>query len=77
MGADDVMETLDMAREQTGIDQVHVQYRPRLLSDNGPCYLSGELKEYLEKRDMIHIRGTRYHPQTQGKIERSKFVIAV
>ncbi len=43
MGADDVMETL----EQTGIDQVHVQHRPRLLSDNGPCYLSGELKEYL------------------------------
>lgn len=70
MGADDVMETLDMAREQTGIDQVHVQHRPRLLSDNGPCYLSGELKEYLEKRDMIHIRGARYHPQTQGKIER-------
>jgi len=70
MGADDVMETLDIARERTGIDRVQVQHRPRLLSDNGPCYLSRDLKEYLEERDMINIRGARYHPQTQGKIER-------
>ena len=64
------METLDMARAQAGIDSVTVRHRPRLLSDNGPCYLSGELKDYLEKRDMVHTRGARYHPQTQGKIER-------
>jgi transposase InsO family protein len=70
MSAEDVMETLDMAREKTGIDRVQVRHRPRLLSDNGPCYLSRDLKEYLEERDMIHIRGARYHPQTQGKIER-------
>jgi putative transposase len=70
MSAEDVMETLDMARERTGIDRVQVRHRPRLLSDNGPCYLSRDLKEYLEERDMIHIRGARYHPQTQGKIER-------
>ena len=70
MSSDDVMDTLDIARENTGIDKVHVQHRPRLLSDNGPCYLSRDLKEYLEKRNMIHIRGARYHPQTQGKIER-------
>jgi putative transposase len=70
MGADDVMETLDMARERTGIDSVQVRHRPRLLSDNGPCYLSRDLKQYLEEHDMIHIRGARYHPQTQGKIER-------
>ncbi len=35
MNAGDVMATLDMAREKTGIDQVHVQHWPRLLSDNG------------------------------------------
>ena len=44
MGADDVMETLDMARERTGIERIHVRHRPRLLSDNGPCYLSRDLK---------------------------------
>ena len=49
---------------------MHVRHRPRLLSDNGPCYLSRELKDYLDKRGMSHTRGAPYHPQTQGKIER-------
>ena len=70
MAAADVMETLDMARANACIDTVQVRHRPRLLSDNGPCYLSQDLKSYLEERDMSHTRGARYHPQTQGKIER-------
>ena len=70
MAADDVMETLDLARARVGIDQVPVHHKPRLLSDNGPCYLSRELKAYLENHGMTHIRSARYHPQTQGKIER-------
>ena len=70
MAATDVMETLDMARANACIDTVPVRHRPRLLSDNGPCYLSQDLKSYLEERDMSHTRGARYHPQTQGKIER-------
>jgi len=48
-----------------GIDQ-----RPRLLSDNGSCYVSGDLKEFLEEESIIHVRGKPLHPQTQGKIER-------
>ena len=47
-----------------------MRQRPRLLSDNGPCYLSGELISYLEKQGMTHTRGAPYHPMTQGKIER-------
>jgi putative transposase len=70
MGATDVMETLDEALAITGVDQVKVKHRPRLLSDNGPAYLSGELREYLGERKMTHTRGAPYHPQTQGKIER-------
>ena len=68
MGASDVTRTLDMAK--AGIDTVKVRHRPRLLSDNDPCYISKELKEYLADRQMTHTRGKRYHPQTQGKIER-------
>jgi hypothetical protein len=49
---------------------VKVKHRPRLLSDNGPAYLLGELREYLGDRKMAHTRGAPYHPQTQGKIER-------
>ncbi len=70
MGASDVTETLDQALAVTGIDQVRVKHRPRLLSDNGPAYLSGELRDYLGERGMAHTRGAPYHPQTQGKIER-------
>jgi len=54
----------------TGIDQLRVKHRPRLLSDNDPAYLSGELREYLGERGMAHTRRAPYHPQTQGKIER-------
>ncbi len=70
MGATDVTETLDEALAVTGVDQVRIKHRPRLLSDNGSAYLSGELREYLDKRRMAHTRGRPYHPQTQGKIER-------
>ena len=40
MQATDVKETLDLARAKTGVDRVRVLHRPRLLSDNGPCYVS-------------------------------------
>jgi len=70
MAADDVKLTLDDAIAKTGVDQVAVKHRPRLLSDNGPCYLSQELKDYLSTQSMEHTRGAPYHPQTQGKIER-------
>jgi hypothetical protein len=32
-------ETLDLALQASGLDQVHVVHRPRLLSDNGPSYV--------------------------------------
>jgi transposase InsO family protein len=70
MGASDVTETLDEALAITGVDQVRVKHRPRLLSDNGSAYVSGELRDYLDTRRMAHTRGRPYHPQTQGKIER-------
>ena len=70
MAAEDVTATLDDALSQTGIEKVQVAHRPRLLSDNGPCYISKELAEYLDGKNMTHTRGAPYHPQTQGKIER-------
>ena len=70
MQATDVMETLDLARAATGVDAVPVAHRPRLLSDNGPCYISGQLATYLEAHGLPHTRSAPYHPMTQGKIER-------
>ena len=70
MSAGDVTDTLDDALNFAGLDEVRVRHKLRLLSDNGPCYVSGELSDYLKERDMRHTRGRPYHPQTQGKIER-------
>lgn len=70
MGSEDVKETLEIALEKTGLQQVKVKHRPRLLSDNGPCYVSNALKDYLQQNKIEHVRGAPYHPMTQGKIER-------
>ena len=66
----DVTDTLDLALQASGCDQAHVAHKPRLLSDNGSSYVSGELAEWLGDKKMGHVRGAPYHPQTQGKIER-------
>ena len=70
MAATDVTDVLDDAIAKTGVENVPVRHKPRLLSDNGPCYISKELRAYLQKREMGHTRGRPYHPMTQGKIER-------
>jgi putative transposase len=70
MSADDVKQTLDDAIAFTGIGQPTVLHRPRLLSDNGPCFVSKALKQYLDEEGIDHTRGKPYHPMTQGKIER-------
>ena len=70
MAAGDVTATLDLALEASGLDQAKVVHRPRLLSDNGPSYVSADLAKWLDGQDMDHVRGAPYHPMTQGKIER-------
>jgi len=70
MSADDVKLTLDEAILFTGMRHAKVVSRPRLLSDNGPCYISKALGNYLEEEGIGHTRGKPYHPMTQGKIER-------
>ena len=70
MRADDVTATLERALEVSGCDSAKVIHKPRLLSDNGSSYISGDLADWLEDQGMDHVRGAPYHPQTQGKIER-------
>jgi putative transposase len=70
MKAVDVTDTLEMALAASGLDEVNVGNRPRLLSDNGSSYVAGELAEWISDHEMRHVRGAPYHPMTQGKIER-------
>ena len=66
MRAEDVTDTLDLALAASGCDQANVHHRPRLLSDNGPSYIAGELADYIKAQRMSHVRGAPFHPQTQG-----------
>jgi len=70
MTSKDTADTLELALDKTGFDNVKVRNRPRLLSDNGPSYVSSELADWLKEHGIEHTRGRPYHPQTQGKIER-------
>ena len=70
MRVEDVTDTLELALKASGCDRAKVVHKPRLLSDNGSSYISGDLAEWLDDQSMEHVRGAPYHPQTQGKIER-------
>jgi hypothetical protein len=57
MTAGDVTDTLDLALAASGCDSATVLHMPRLLSDNGPSYVAGELAAYIEAQSMSHVRG--------------------
>lgn len=67
MKVEDVTDTLSLALAASGCDTGRVAQRPRLLSDNGPCYVAGDLANWLADQSMEHTRGSPCHPQTQGK----------
>ena len=70
MRVENVTDTLNLALAASGCDNSRLMQRPRLLSDNGPCYIAGGLADWLAEKSMKHTRGSPSHPQTQGKIER-------
>lgn len=67
MKAEDVRATIDHAVKKARLGKGQ---KPVLLSDNGSCYVSDELKSYLSAIKIRSIHGRVGHPQTQGKIER-------
>lgn len=68
MKSEEVMHTIDQAQIKAQV--LNNSTKPKLLSDNGSCYISNELANYLKDNNMKHVRGRPLHPQTQGKIER-------
>ncbi len=67
MTSEDVKPSILKALQVSGLTK---NTAPRLLSDNGPCYISSELKSFLREQGIKPINGKPCHPQTQGKIER-------
>ena len=67
MTSKDAERSIENALQCTGLKDNNP---PKLLSDNGSCYISNSLAFYLDSVGMDHVRGAPNHPQTQGKIER-------
>jgi len=60
----DVEIILQRARE------IFPQAQPRVISDNGPQFISKDFKEFIRISGMTHVKTSPYYPQSNGKLER-------
>ena len=44
--------------------------KPRIISDNGPQFISRDFKAFIRISGMTHVRTSPYYPQSNGKLER-------
>jgi putative transposase len=70
MSANSLIEVVQKAVDATGMTDVPVDDRTRLLSDNGSGYVSRAFRDYLSLVGIGHILAAPFHPQTNGKVER-------
>ncbi|MFC1944675.1 transposase [Chloroflexota bacterium] len=70
MSADSLIEVVQGAVDATGMTDVPVEDRTKLLSDNGAGYVSRAFRDYLCLVGIGHILAAPFHPQTNGKVER-------
>ena len=70
MTSDSLIEVVQEAVDKTGMTDVPIADRTRLLSDNGSGYVSRAFRDYLNLVGIKHILAAPFHPQTNGKIER-------
>ncbi len=70
MSANSLIEVVQEAVDATGMTDVPVEDRTKLLSDNGPGYVSRAFRDYLHLVGIGHILSAPFHPQTNGKVER-------
>ena len=70
MTADSLIQVVQVAVDITGMTEVPLEDRTRLLSDNGSGYVSRAFRDYLSLVGIRHVRAAPYHPQTNGKLER-------
>lgn len=60
----DVELILQRARE------AHPGARPRIITDNGPQFIAGDFRRFIDLTGMTHVRTSVNYPQSNGKIER-------
>ena len=44
--------------------------QPRIISDNGPQFISKDFREFIRISGMTHVKTSPYYPQSNGKLER-------
>jgi transposase InsO family protein len=69
MTASDVSETLELAMTASGYRDIPLRQgqRPKLLSDNGPGFISDELAQWLSGQGIQHVRGAPAHPRPRAR----------
>jgi len=70
MTSSSLIDAVQDAVDRTGMTDVQVEDRTKLLSDNGPGYIAKAFQEYVQLVGIKHIFAAPYHPQTNGKLER-------
>jgi len=70
MSANSLIEVVQEAVDATGMTDVPVEDRTKLLSDNGAGYVSRAFRNYLNLVGIGHILAAPFHPQNNGKVER-------
>ncbi|MDD5095793.1 MAG: integrase core domain-containing protein [Dehalococcoidia bacterium] len=70
MTANSLIEVIQEAVDATGMTDIPIEDRTKLLSDNGSSYVSRAFRDYLGLVGIHHIRAAPFHPQTNGKVER-------
>lgn len=64
MTQEDAQIAIQRAREK------HPGVTPRIISDNGPQFVSKDFKSFINICEMTHVTTAPYYPQSNGKIER-------
>jgi hypothetical protein len=64
MTEQDVETILQRAREKFPDET------PRIISDNGPQFISKDFKQFIRICGMTHVKTSPYYPQSNGKLER-------
>ena len=69
----ELKESMTEAQVEIVLERARERYpsaTPRIISDNGPQFISRDFKTYIRLVGMTHVRTSPYYPQSNGKLER-------
>jgi len=69
----DIRESMTEAEVQIILQRAREKFpdaRPRIISDNGPQFISKDFREFVRISGMTHVKTSPYYPQSNGKLER-------